>query len=68
MLPKIVFFIYIRAWRKKTKIITLFVLSHFSMPRVTLHVYLLRPNLGGISRILDKMHPISSIRHISQLN
>ena len=31
-------------------------------------VHLFPPNLGGSARILDKVHPISAVRHISQLN
>ena len=30
--------------------------------------HLFPPNLGGSARILDKVHPISAVRHISQLN
>ena len=31
-------------------------------------IHLFPPNLGGSARILDKVHPISAVRHISQLN
>ena len=31
-------------------------------------LHLFPPNLGGSARILDKVHPISAVRHISQLN
>ena len=30
-------------------------------------LHLFPPNLGGSARILDKVHPISAVRHISQL-
>ena len=33
-----------------------------------IHIHLFPPNLGGSARILDKVHPISAVRHISQLN
>ena len=39
-------------------------MEYYSMP--LLHLFL--PNLGGSARILDKVHPISTVRHISQLN
>ena len=31
-------------------------------------IHLFPPNLGSSARILDKVHPISAVRHISQLN
>ena len=31
-------------------------------------LHLFPPNLGGSARILDKVHPISAVRHISQFN
>ena len=31
-------------------------------------VHLFPPNLGDSARILDKVHPVSAVRHISPLN
>ena len=32
------------------------------------NIHLFPPNLGGSARILDKVHPFSAVRHISQVN
>ena len=35
---------------------------------VITELHLFPPNLGGSARILDKVHPISAVRQISQLS
>ena len=41
-------------------------LSYLTWAVKTIHLF--PPNLGGSARILDIVHPISAVRHISQLN
>ena len=36
--------------------------------RICRRIHLFPPNLGGSARILDGVQPISSVRHMAQLN
>ena len=40
------------------------VFIHTSRGQANIHLF--PPNLGGSARILDIVHPISAVRHISQ--